>query len=312
MSGWDALGEPEFTAGLQWGLLALGVGVVLVIGWRLRGWKVSLPVWGVLAAGAGVLGLRSSVGAPDELPLALAALVVAGVIAARFSLPILAESALAVPGAAILAVRCGVVDVTWVRVVVFAAVVVAGPLVSDFDRRHRRRCFGSVFFALSSIGVYYTVPDTEQALVLLAVTLVLVPLAWPVAFASLSRPGSLAAVGLLAWVSATGGIGRLSSVIGGIASLGLLVAEPLADLTGRDRPRPLAPLDQSWWGVPVAATLHLVAVVVGSRVVGLQSSVTTAASLAIAELVAAVGLLLIWSRVRARLADRAPRDLAQW
>ena len=158
MSAFDTLDQAEFTAGLRFGLLALAVGLALVIGWRLLGWRVSFPAWGLLAAAAGVLGLRASIGAPDELGIALAALAVAGCISARFSLPILVEAALAVPGAAILSVRCGLVDVTWVRVLVFAAVVVGGPLVSDFDRRHRRRCLGPLFFALASIGVYTPSP----------------------------------------------------------------------------------------------------------------------------------------------------------
>jgi hypothetical protein len=203
-----------------------------------------------------------------------------------------------VPGSVVLATSSGLPDIAWIRIFVAATAVIGGVLAADFDKRYRRQGLALPLFAISAVGIYYTVPDTEQALVLLAVALVMVVSAWPVPLASLGFSGAFASVGLLAWAVAEGGIGRHASVIGGIACLALLVAEPLSRV-GRSRRGSSSIWGSTVWSTPAAGMVQLVFVAFGSRVVGLRASVTEAAGLAILELAVAM------ATIRA-MAKRAP------
>lgn len=109
-------------------------------------------------------------------------------------------------------------------------------------------------------GIWLTVPDTNEARVLLGASI-------PLALATLSGmegrltwAGSFALSGLVSWVAATGGEGRHASIVGAWACLGILLVLPIA-MRLRDRP-----MD------PRRATLfigHGVLVIVASRIVGL-------------------------------------------
>ncbi len=133
-----------------------------------------------------------------------------------------------VPGAVVLAAAFPVHDPVWVRLAVGIGVVVAGPLVHDFDAAQGAKGAPFMLLALAAIGGYYTVPDTELPLVLLGVALPLALLSVPQPLRKLGPAGSAAAVGAFVWVAAVGGRGRAASVLATVAALGLLLVEPLA------------------------------------------------------------------------------------
>jgi len=183
-----------------------------------------------------------------------------------------------------------------------AAVVAAGALLADFDRR-RRDGLALPLWALSVAGVWATVPDVESAVVVLGAALPPALLGWPSPLARnglvcLGVAGSLASAGLLVWVVATDGAGRPGSMVGGLACLGVLGVEPLARrLGGRGPGGP--PL-------PAAALLaaHLVLVAVASRVVGRRETVAQALPLAAAVLV--VALVVAVAALRRSAPARTP------
>lgn len=117
--------------------------------------------------------------------------------------------------------------------------------------------------AITVGGVWATVPDTEEAAVLVGAMSALFVLTW------LPRRGRLALVGaefaslIVAWVVVVGSVGRDGAVIGGLgalASLGLLR---------------LILVRRPWWDIG----LHLILVLVWTRVAGLRQSAVEAAAL---------------------------------
>jgi hypothetical protein len=182
------------------------------------------------------------------------------------------------------------------------AVVAAGALLADFDRR-RPDGLALPLWAVSVAGVWATVPDVESAVVVLGAALPPALLGWPSPLArhglvALGVAGSLASAGLLVWVAATDGAGRPGSMVGGLACLGVLGVEPLARrLAGRGPGGP--PL-------PAAALLaaHLVLVAVASRVVGRRDTVAQALPLAAAVLV--VALVVAVAALRRTAPARTP------
>lgn len=191
----------------------------------------------------------------------------------------------------------------WLALVAaLVAAAVAVPL-ADFDARWRHRGLGPVLLPVSLLGVYATVPDTEMALVALGAALPLSLLGWPVALASWGRAGAWAVAGSLVWVTASGGVGRASAVVGGVASLGLLAVEPIARRLHPGRRSVLTRLPEGRLGAPVAAAAQLVLVYVASRVAGTRPSVASAAAVALAATVVAVALAVVAT-------SRTPEDRA--
>jgi hypothetical protein len=197
---------------------------------------------------------------------------------------------LALPGALVLAARLGSRP-QWVAPVAVFAIVLASPLVSDFDRHHARAGWPLPLYAISVVGVYFTVPDTERALVLLGVTLPLVFLGWPTPFVSLGAGGSYAAVGVLIWVGAFESRGRESAFIGAIACLALLVIEPLARLLTPPRRMIVEIPWKGPWAIAPVAVVQLVLVYIASRVAGREKTVAAAVFIVACEMVAAVAVL---------------------
>jgi hypothetical protein len=297
--GLDALQSREFTAGLRAGLLVLGLGAAAGVAWHLVR-RRPFPGAGLLLVAGAAWGLREAVSLPPGLVQGLAALAGAGLVAGMVPVPRIAGAVLALPGAWLLASRGDLVEADWIRILVVAATVVGGTLVADFDRRWRHAGFPPVLLAVSVVGVYFSVPDTEQASVLLGATLPMVLLGWPRALAGLGSAGAYSAVGLLVWTTAAGGWARPSSIVGGIACLGLMVVEPLARAV---RPHVSSVLDavgRRWWGVAPVAASHLLLVYVASRWAGLQPAVDGAVLIVTLELCLAVAatmtLSALWGR----------------
>ncbi|MGH8952681.1 MAG: hypothetical protein ACRDX9_14830 [Acidimicrobiia bacterium] len=254
----------SFRTGLRLGIIALA------IGWALRfatgRYRPPMPIGGVLVAVATILAFYRT---EEPLGNALAALglILVGVLIARITkAPKWVAPLAAIPGAIWLAFGSPISEFTWVRVFIAVLIPVAGYLISDFETRYDRMGLGVVFFTLAALGAFAAVPDTEQALVLIATALPITLLAWPKVAVSLGMEGSFLAVAVLLWVTAAGGGGRPPSIVGSAACLGFLLLEPilvrlrpaLVDLRFRIR--------QNWLGAVLASIPQFVLVIICSRI----------------------------------------------
>ena len=180
------------------------------------------------------------------------------------------------------------------------AIIIGAPLVADLDIRAGPDGLGPVLFAASTVGVYFTIPDTDVALALVPIATLLVLAAWPRPLVRLGAAGSATAVGVLAWASAVGGLGRSTAVVGGVASLGLLAGEPLGRLVARRRRGALGGGPRGARYAAAVAAAQVLPVYVASRVAGVQRSVGAACVIAALDL----GLVVV---VTALLAMRRPQ-----
>ncbi len=219
----------------------------------------------------------------------------------------------AIPGAAFVAWAASAANpVQWIPWLVLGATVVGGALVADFDGANARAGLGPVLLAIAALGMYSTLPDTEQIVVVAGVTLPLALLGTPYALASFG-PGAFGIVGLVAWVAAVGGRGRPGSVVAAIACLGLMLVEPVVrrGLRGRIRTH-RSPRSAATIGVVV---LQIPLVLVIARVAGLRTSARSAAAISAVALAVAAAVLtgLLAARsgssaLRAPSSDRRERS----
>jgi hypothetical protein len=187
--------------------------------------------------------------------------------------------ALAMPGAALVGFAGHLDRPGWMATAAAAAIVVAAPLVADAAARWVCWDAGPLAFAISALGVYGCVPDTEEALVLLVVALGAAVVSCLPRFRRLGAAGATACVGVLVWIAALDARGRPSAFVGAVTALGLLLWEPLGVYvrawTGR-RPR------VSGRGAQVVIIVgHAALAAYASRVVGLTHAVGTALVLAV-------------------------------
>jgi hypothetical protein len=287
----DILDAQEFQAGLGPALVALLAAFVLGVVWR-RWRERRLPAGGLLFAGAAVVALQSQLELPNTMLVGLAALAVAGLTGDVLRWPLVVRALLAIPGALLVGSRTEVSDRRWVEAVGAITRVVGGAAASDLDLRWRRPSIGCGLFAITVGGVYATVPDTESALCILAPAAAVAVIAWPGAVLRLGSGGAFAAIGVLAWVTAFGGIGRDGSIVGGLLSLGLLVAEPLACwFSGVHSALVRHP---TWRSAIGMGTAHGALVFVTARVAGFRSGAGAAAIIGgVALLVAAVACVVV-------------------
>ena len=281
--------------------------------WLVRDWSdrrlLSAPVGLVVAAGA-VAGLADAPGALDvgwdpAVGVALLAIVgaVVGVVTGRGPG---SHPALGLATALVLGVSCSWLVVRGAdlpgpgRVALAIAVVLLATLVSGFDVLDRSRRCAALLIAITCAGIYTTVPDTEQALVLVGAATPCVVLTWPLRTGRVGRAGAFALLGVVAWVAVTGGSGRPSSIVGALACTGMLAVEPLAGRLGRARLAHRAHHDLHRRTLPalVVIAAHVVLVGVGLRVAGMATSVATALVVATAVMVTATVALVLFSRPR--------------
>ena len=206
----DFVSRAEFHYGMQWGCTLAGLGVAAGVV-SITVFRRPAPIAGLLVTVALVQGMKHTGGLPANTTRGLLYLSIAGLAAALLGAwwrPLaLSGAAFAIPGAALLTRNTGLPDVSWVAPLVVVTVVVGGTFVASFDRRHHQRGWSVVMYAISVVGVYFTVPDTERALVLLGAALPMLLLGWPVALASIGTAGAYPAVGALAWIAAFEGLG---------------------------------------------------------------------------------------------------------
>jgi hypothetical protein len=193
--------------------------------------------------------------------------------------------ALLLPGALLVGLASGLAtDPAWIPLVTVGAVAVSVPAVARFDRRWGARGLPPLLLALSAGGLFYTLPDPEEAAILLGVSVPLALLAAPPLRREYGTAGSWIVAGLFVWTVAAGGYGRDSAMIGGIACLGIFLASPIAD---RLRAHP-HPLRHAVTLVPV----HAVTVLLAARLAGLQEKGIVALAIAIGLIAMAVAAVL--------------------
>lgn len=264
-----------------------------------------LPAAGLAMAAAGLIAVAmadadEAGGAGHVAGVALAA--AAGWLGERLRLSVVARVLLVVPGAAVAVDAMHIEDrptVVWPTVVVAAALAAAVALA---DRSLARSAVGPPLLAISVFGMYATIPETGQILPVLVVVVPVALVGAPLVLARLGSAGSAAVVVLVAAMVAEGGQIRAASIVGGLASVGVLALEPLA--------RRLVPAAGPWpasWRAPrvlALAGLQAVIVLVTSRVAGirddLEGSTVIVAVTGVLALVALVVLL--------RDVERAPGD----
>lgn len=161
--------------------------------------------------------------------LGLALLLAGGAVAQWQQLSALPHLALLVPGAVVLADARALRPLLprWAIVLVIIATIVGGWAGAALDRNSELRGLAPVVYAVTAVGLYATVPDTDFALVLggVLVPYALVSIAGPAV-----RTGAAGAAGLagaVCVVAAIGGYGRPSAIIGGVGCLALLYLAPL-------------------------------------------------------------------------------------
>jgi hypothetical protein len=271
------------------------LGIAGIAAWRRDSEPLPMPVLGLVGAVAAVFGLRSTDYWTGDLLLGLVALGAGGaaitVLGRYFEAPLLAGAVLAVPGALLTAAAVDANPLDWVQPFVVVAIVVAAATVADFDNYQSRTGFGPVFLAVTALGVYWTVPDTEEAAALVGAAIPLALLGFPRPLATLGRAGAFAMVGVVIWLAAVDGRGRASAVVGATACLGVMLLDPVLD---RVLPSRHEHNVRPWTLFPFLVTgIHVGLVVVESRIAGTQSSLGAAVVITIVAFAISAALLAI-------------------
>jgi hypothetical protein len=212
--------------------------------------------------------------------------------------------ALLLPGSLLVGFVSGLAtDPPGVPIVAVVAAALSGLAVTRFDRRWGPVGMSPVVLVVSAGGLFYTLPDPEEAAILMGVALPLVLLGVPRLRREYGIPGSWVVAGLFVWTVLAGGYGRDSAVIGGIACLGAFIASPIAE---RLRPRP----GRARRGVALI-TVHAATVLTAARVAGLQQSGIVALAMAVPLIALATGALLLIhhsGRLRSNARDDSPHE----
>jgi hypothetical protein len=268
----DLTTRDEFRDGLLMG--GVGAATILLTGlvWKGR----PLPIWGITAVAAVWLAIWTTIGWLPDLAFGWVILAAAGWLWDR-SKP--GAGLLVLIGAAVIAWRGGLPDILWIRFGSVAAIFIIGIALMRFQRTDGLGHLTVPLLAITSVGIWATVPDTEEARVLLGVLVLMGLVAWPWRLASVGAAGAFALAGLLVWIAAVGGAAREGSIIGAWASTGLILWATVPRLAARLR--------------PIGAVLvHVVLVLVSARVAGLNESAPVAALIALP--VAAVFIAGLW------------------
>jgi hypothetical protein len=298
-----------FALGLAFGGAGFLLSATLAAGSRRR-----LPDFaGIAFVAAAWLGIRGAWGpglASGSVALALLMLAAGGgmvvLVTRRYAFaaqhPPFVAALLTAPGAIVLGVVSPLVESTAATVVVAVATVAIGVGMRDFDAMHGPKGAPWLLFAVSAFGVYLAVPDTELARVMLGASLPFVMLSVPKPLSPFGPAGSSALAGLFVWVVVVGGRGRPGSVVGGLATIGILVAEPLGRrLFGAVTDRTRDPLDRnqdSWLsGALLAAFAQLLLALYASRVVAREDAAFAAFLVLLPLLlIAVVGAPMLYPR----------------
>lgn len=186
--------------------------------------KRPLPFGGLLLTGSILIALALTNELSAVFIVGLVLLAVAGWLPTRSLATIMLTL---IPGAAAVAVSLANRPETVVESIAVVAIVVAGPLVASFDERYQTSAIATPLMAISFLGVFATVPDTDKAIIAAAAATPWLIAGPPLRLAHLGRAGAFASSGALVWVIASGGFSRTEALIAGLATLGILLAEPV-------------------------------------------------------------------------------------
>ena len=321
----DLFHARAFGLGLAYGGVAFFA--AMIVGSLSRGRRRNLDFAAlafVAAAWLGVRGAWGSVLASQTTAFALIALALGGAAVHLVSRwvpgardhPLAVAAAAIAPGAAWLAVATPLAGSVYARVIMALATIVAAVAIRDFDAMKGDHGAPWMLIAISAAGVYLAVPDTELARVLLGVALPFVLLSIPNALSPIGPAGSAAVAGIFTWVIFVGGRGRPGSVVGGLATLGLLLAEPLgrrwvgALMTTRTlfpQRRARRPGDEYLLSAAVCAIAQVVLALYASRLVGHENSAVKALlELAPVAALAVVCAPMFYPEAPVRLPHRPP------
>jgi hypothetical protein len=224
---------------------------------------------------------------------------VAGIAAASrlrgWPQPALTAPLAAVPFAGLLAHAPGVPSTGWVRALVVGGVAVGAMAAARTDASWGATGITPVLYVITAFGVFAAVPDTEEAAVLLGASVPAALCGWPLGRARLGPAGAAGVAALMVWVSAVGGRGRLPSIVGAVACLGLLATLPFGRwLADRWLGRTGCAGDPAVPPPVLVLAAQAATVAVASRVAGITSelrvAVPTAVGITIAALAASTWL----------------------
>jgi hypothetical protein len=264
---------------VRWGVAA---GLVALAARR----QVAAPA---LAAGATV-ALVAADRVPGEVAVMLLLLAAADVGRSLGRLGVETHVELAVVGGLVLAAS----SERW-ELLVAAGPVVIGAALTDADGRHRSWRAGPVTAAAAAGGAYATLPDTEEAAVVLGALVATAVLVVADRRVGLGPATSLA--GLLVWVAAVGGRGRDGAVVGAVAALGVVVVEPVVHAVARTQHPARTVVAPGLRPVLVLAQVGLA--LYAGRVAGLESGAGDAVARA-ALVVVPAGILVAVLTTRAQ------------
>jgi hypothetical protein len=253
--------------------------------------RTPIPIAGLAVAAAALLVLDARRSVSLGLVVAIAGIAIVCAIP-RGRLPPAIAAAIAVPFALLLAA-----DVdrspTWTRVLVVGVASAGAIAAARTDELWRQPAVTPLLLTITAGAIYVAVPDTEEAAVVLGVALPVALLGWPVRLVSLGRAGAGAAIALVAWTAATGGRADPASVVGGLASVALLVGLSVGALLTRlrDDPAPrLGRVPVTVWALSSQAALALLASRAGAAGAGTARAAVVATIVVIASVLAGMTL----------------------
>lgn len=252
-----------------------------------------LPAAGLALAAAAMVAVGR---APDGAAVGLrqvtgvAAAAAAAWLGAQLGLAGWLRAALVLPGAVLTVDAMRITDRPAAVAPAAVAAAVLAVLAGRTDRVHAATAAGPPLLAVSVFGMYATVPETGQILPVLVVTVPVALVGGPVRLARLGTAGAAASVVLLVAIVAEGGQARPASIVGALASLGMLALDPVVRAVV---PAAAPPVRWASREMAVFFGTHVVLVAVASRVAGLRGSGAEATLI-----VAAVGAVALAALAR--------------
>ena len=264
----DLLTQTEFRTGVVLGAIALAL-----LSFVPRSPTPTRP-WGLVFVAATLTGVHFLDGRSPGLLLGIGLMATGGWLigAGRSKTGSVTSAAapagwtIAVVGAVIVS-REGQVDTdTWLVLATPMMAIGFGAALSAWTTRPELRWLGPLV-AITAFAFWTTVPDTEDARLLLGIALPLALGTLPPVSANLTTAGSFALGGVLAWIPTLGGGARPASIVGAWACIGMIALAPIAALLWPSRTI----------GAPATFGLHAIVAVVAARVIGSWTEAVPAA-----------------------------------
>lgn len=206
---------------------------VLSVSLALRA-RIPLPLGGWLAVAASIAALAGHDLNIAALAAGAALAGAGGVVARRFVLPLAARPPLVLPGAVVAVIALDDGGPRWMVVAGVLAAAVVGVAADLVDDEFGANGMTLTMVAISSVGVFVTIPETGMIVPVMAALWVLAALGWPVGAMRLGPGGGSAVITLLAALTVNGGWTRPGAIVGGLAASALLL---VLALPGTPRPR---------------------------------------------------------------------------